>query len=336
MSNNMQKIINDPSLVVDQMLEGFVKANSDLVSTTENERVLKYKNAPVKGKVGVVTGGGSGHKPAFVGYIGRNMVDAVAVGELFSSPPAQMFYDAIREADAGAGVAILYGNYAGDNMNVAMAIEQAEDDGIVVGKVVANDDVPSAPSSDRSRRRGVAGEILMWKVGGAKAAMGGSLEEVLAVAQKAIDNTRSMGVGLSPCILPEVGHPNFTIEPGTMEIGIGHHGEPGIEVAPLESAEQIARRMCDVILPDLPFKSGDEVVVLVSGLGSTPLMEQYILYGEVEKILESNGIKVHKSLVGNYFTSLEMAGATLSVMRLDDELKECFDYEADAVSFKQF
>lgn len=336
MSNNMQKIINDPSLVVDQMLEGFVKANSDLVSATENERVLKYKNAPVKGKVGVVTGGGSGHKPAFVGYIGRNMVDAVAVGELFSSPPAQMFYDAIREADAGAGVAILYGNYAGDNMNVAMAIEQAEDDGIVVGKVVANDDVPSAPSSDRSRRRGVAGEILMWKVGGAKAAMGGSLEEVLAVAQKAIDNTRSMGVGLSPCILPEVGHPNFTIEPGTMEVGIGHHGEPGIEVAPLESAEQIARRMCDVILTDLPFKSGDEVVVLVSGLGSTPLMEQYILYGEVEKILESKGIKVHKSLVGNYFTSLEMAGATLSVMRLDDELKECFDYEADAVSFKQF
>lgn len=336
MSNNMQKIINDPSLVVDQMLEGFVKANSDLVSTTENERVLKYKNAPVKGKVGVVTGGGSGHKPAFVGYIGRNMVDAVAVGELFSSPPAQMFYDAIREADAGAGVAILYGNYAGDNMNVSMAIEQAEDDGIVVGKVVANDDVPSAPSSDRSRRRGVAGEILMWKVGGAKAAMGGSLEEVLAVAQKAIDNTRSMGVGLSPCILPEVGHPNFTIEPGTMEVGIGHHGEPGIEVAPLESAEQIARRMCDVILTDLPFKSGDEVVVLVSGLGSTPLMEQYILYGEVEKILESKGIKVHKSLVGNYFTSLEMAGATLSVMRLDDELKECFDYEADAVSFKQF
>lgn len=332
----MQKIINDPSLVVDQMLEGFVKANSDLVSTTENERVLKYKNAPVKGKVGVVTGGGSGHKPAFVGYIGRNMVDAVAVGELFSSPPAQMFYDAIREADAGAGVAILYGNYAGDNMNVAMAIEQAEDDGILVGKVVANDDVPSAPSSDRSRRRGVAGEILMWKVGGAKAAMGGSLEEVLAVAQKAIDNTRSMGVGLSPCILPEVGHPNFTIEPGTMEVGIGHHGEPGIEVAPLESAEQIARRMCDVILPDLPFKSGDEVVVLVSGLGSTPLMEQYILYGEVEKILESKGIKVHKSLVGNYFTSLEMAGATLSIMRLDDELKECFDYEADAVSFKQF
>ena len=332
----MQKIINNPASVVDEMLEGFVKANSDLVSTTDNERVLKYKNAPVQGKVGIVTGGGSGHKPAFVGYIGRNMVDAVAVGELFSSPPAQMFYDAIREADAGKGVAVLYGNYAGDNMNVAMAMEQAEEDGIMVGKVVANDDVPSAPADERAKRRGVAGEILMWKVGGAKAAMGASLEEVLAVSTKAIDNTRSMGVGLSPCTLPEVGHPNFKIEEGMMEVGIGHHGEPGIEVAPLETATQIAERMCSVVLDDLPFLEGDEVVVLVSGLGSTPLLELYILYNEVEKILQSRGIRVHRSLVGNYFTSLEMAGATLSVMKLDDELKECFDYEADAVSYKKF
>lgn len=332
----MQKIINDPSLVVDEMLEGFVKAHTDLVATTENERVLKYKNAPVQGKVGIVTGGGSGHKPAFVGYIGRNMCDTVAVGELFSSPPAQMFYDAIREADGGKGVAVLYGNYAGDNMNVAMAMELAEEDGIKVGKVVANDDVPSAPKDARERRRGVAGEILMWKCGGAKASMGGDLDEVLAVAQKAIDNTRSMGVGLSPCTLPEVGHPNFQIEEGTMEVGIGHHGEPGIEVAPLETAAQIAERMCNVILPDYPFVEGDEVVVLVSGLGATPVMELYILFNEVEKIMSAKGIKIYRSYVGNYFTSLEMQGATLSVMKLDDELKECIDYEADAVSFKQF
>ena len=332
----MQKIINDPSMVVDQMLEGFAKAHGDLVSVTENERVLKYREAPVQGKVGIVTGGGSGHKPAFIGYIGRHMCDSVAVGELFSSPPAQMFYDAIREADGGKGVAVLYGNYAGDNMNVAMAMELAEEDGIKVGKVVANDDVPSAPADAREKRRGVAGEILMWKVGGAKAAMGASLEEVLAAAQKAIDNTRSMGVGLSPCTLPEVGHPNFTIAPGMMEVGIGHHGEPGIEVTPLETAEQIARRMCEVILPDLPFAEGDEVVVLVSGLGATPLMELYILYNEVEKILSSKGIRIHKPLVGNYFTSLEMQGATLSIMQLDDELKECIDYEAEAVSYKQF
>ncbi len=332
----MQKIINNPAFVVDEMLEGFVKANADLVATTENERVLKYKNAPVEGKVGIVTGGGSGHKPAFIGYIGRNMVDAVAVGELFSSPPAQMFLDAIKAADSGKGVAVLYGNYAGDNMNVAMAIEEAEEEGIKVGKVVANDDVPSAANTDLQKRRGVAGEILMWKVAGAKSAMGADLEEVLAVAQKAIDNTRSMGVGLSPCTLPEVGHPNFTIEPGTMEVGIGHHGEPGIEVGKLETAAQIAERMCNVVLPDLPFEENDEVVVLMSGLGSTPLLELYILYNEVAGILAKKGIRIHNSLVGNYFTSLEMAGATFTVMKLDDELKACFDYEADAVCFKQF
>lgn len=328
----MQKIINNPDYVVDEMLEGFVKAHKNLISPTENERVLKYKNAPVEGKVGVVTGGGSGHKPAFIGYIGKNMVDAVAVGELFSSPSAAMFYDAIREADSGKGVAVLYGNYAGDNMNVAMAMELAEEDGIKVGKVVANDDVPSAPNTDLAKRRGVAGEILMWKCGGAKASMGGSLDEVLAVAQKAIDNTRSMGVGLSPCTLPAVGHPNFSIEPGMMEVGIGHHGEPGIEVAPLETAQQIAERMCNVILPDKPFESGDEVVVLISGLGSTPLLELYILYNEVEKIMADKGIKVYRSFVGNYFTSLEMAGATLSVMKLDDELKACIDYEAESTA----
>lgn len=332
----MQKIINDPSNVVDEMLQGFVKVHSDLITVTENERVLKYKNAPVENKVGIVTGGGSGHKPAFIGYLGRNMVDAVAVGELFSSPPAQMFYDAIKEADSGNGVAILYGNYAGDNMNVAMAMELAEEDGIKVGKVVANDDVPSASLSDSKKRRGVAGEILMWKVGGAKAAMGGNLDEVLAIAQKAIDNTRSMGVGLSPCTIPEVGHPNFSIEPGTMEVGIGHHGEPGIEVTSLESAAQIAERMCNVILPDLPYIENDEVVVLISGLGSTPVMELYILYNEVEKIMDGKGIKVYRALVGNYFTSLEMAGATLSVMKLDDELKTCFDYEAESIGLRQF
>jgi dihydroxyacetone kinase-like protein len=273
----MQKFINDPSKVVDEMIEAYLVAHADLVSATENERVIKYKKAPIQGKVGIVTGGGSGHKPAFLGYVGRNMVDAVACGELFSSPPAQMFYDAVKAADGGSGVAILYGNYAGDNMNVAMAMEELEAEGIQVKKVVANDDVPSAPKGQEERRRGVAGEILMWKVGGAKAAMGASLDEVFAAAKKAIENTRSMGVGLSPCIIPEVGHPNFTIPDGKMEIGIGHHGEPGIEVADLEPAAKVAERMCEVILPDLPFVKGDEVVVLISGLGATPVMELYIL-----------------------------------------------------------
>ena len=332
----MQKFINDPSLVVDEMLLGYARAHRDLVSNTDNDRVLKYKNAPVEGKVGIVTGGGSGHKPAFIGYIGKNMCDAVAVGEIFTSPPARMFYDAIKAADGGKGVAILYGNYAGDNMNVAMAMEEAEDEGIEVKKVVANDDVPSAPKSEREKRRGVAGEILMWKVGGAKAAMGGSLEEVITAAQKAIDSTRSIGVGLSGCTIPEVGHPNFSVEPGKMEVGIGHHGEPGIEIAGLETSAQVARRMVDVVVPDLPFKAGDEVVLLISGLGSTPVMELYILYRDVIGQLEERGLKVYLSYVGNYFTSLEMAGATLTMMKLDDELKVCIDYEADSVGLRQF
>jgi dihydroxyacetone kinase-like protein len=332
----MQKIINHTAEVVDEMTLGYLKAHSDLVDATDNPRVFKSKWAPVPGKVGIVTGGGSGHKPAFVGYVGRNLVDAVAMGEIFSSPPAQMFYDAIKEADGGKGVACLYGNYAGDNMNVKMAIEMAREDGIEVQTVVANDDVPSAPKDQLDRRRGVAGEILMWKVAGAKAAMGASLAEVIAEAQKAIDNTRSMGVGLSPCTIPEVGHPNFSIASGQMEIGIGHHGEPGMEVVPLESAAQIARRMTDIILADLPFRTGDEVVALVSGLGSTPLMELYILFHEVSKILEAEGITVYRPYVGNYFTSLEMAGATLTLMKLDASLKECMDFEAESMGLKQF
>jgi dihydroxyacetone kinase-like protein len=332
----MQKFINDPQTVVDEMLQGYIKAHPDLVAACKNERVLRYKHAPVRGKVGIVTGGGSGHKPAFIGYIGRNMCDAVAVGEIFTSPPAQMFYDAIRAADGGKGVAILYGNYAGDNMNVQMAMELAEEEGIAVQKVVANDDVPSAPSTEREKRRGVAGEILMWKVGGAKAAMGGNLDQVIAAAQKAIDNTRSIGVGLSGCTIPAVGHPNFSVDPGKMEVGIGHHGESGIEIADLETSGEVTRRMCDVVLPDLPFNGGDEAVLLISGLGSTPLMELYILYRDIEKILTGKGIKIHSSYVGNYFTSLEMAGVTMTLMKLDEELRECVDMEADSVGLRQF
>jgi dihydroxyacetone kinase-like protein len=332
----MQKIINQPQTVVDEMLEGYVKAQPELVAKTANPRVLKLIDTPIAGKVGIVTGGGSGHKPAFIGYIGRNMVDAVAVGEIFSSPPANMFYDAFKEADSGRGVACLYGNYAGDNMNVKMAIEMAREDGVTVKTVVANDDVPSAPKDQRAKRRGVAGEVFMWKVGGAKAAMGADLDQVIAAAQKAIDNTRSMGIGLSPCAIPEVGHPNFTIEPGMMEVGIGHHGEPGLEVVKLETADQMAQRMTDIILPDLPFLPGDETAVLVSGLGSTPLMELYIFYNKVHDLLDAAKIKVYRSFVGNYFTSLEMAGVTLTVMKLDQELKECIDYEVDSMGLKQF
>ena len=332
----MQRVINDPEYVVEDMLIGFQKAHEGLVKKTSNPRVLLSTFAKQKGRVAVISGGGSGHKPAFIGYLGRNMLDAVAVGEIFSSPAVRAFYDAMRFADAGAGVACLYGNYAGDNMNVAMARELAEEDGIEVRTVIANDDVASAPKAERDRRRGVAGEILMWKVGAAKAALGGNLNGVINAAQKAIDNTRSVGLGLSPCTIPAVGKPNFTIEPGTMEVGIGHHGEPGVRVEPIKPASEMATEMLSMILPDLPFESGCSVVVLVSGLGATPVMEQYILYGEVEKRLAAQGINVHRAYVGNYFTSLEMMGVTLTLMKLDEELTELIDLETDAVSLKQF
>lgn len=331
----MQRILNDPDHIVEEMLEGFLKSNPHIVAPTENSRVVRAVEPP-QDRVGIVTGGGSGHKPAFVGYVGKNMVDAVAVGEIFSSPTAAAFLDAFRTANAGKGVACLYGNYSGDNMNVKMAARMAKKEGIEIKTVVANDDVPSAPKDQREKRRGVAGEIFMWKIGGAKAASGASLDEVIAAAQKAIDNTRSVGIGLTPCTLPAVGHPNFQIEEGTMEVGIGHHGEKGIDVLPIESAAQMAKRMCDIVLPDLPFQAGDEVAVLVSGLGATPVMELYVLYNEIDKLLAERGIKVYRSYVGNYFTSLEMSGATFSAMKLDDELKPLLDMPVETMGLKQF
>jgi len=332
----MQRIINNPNDVVDDMINGFIKAHKDIVEKTENNRVLKYKKAPIKNKVGIVTGGGSGHKPAFIGYIGENMVDAVAIGEIFSSPPAKAFYDAFKTADSGKGVACLYGNYAGDNMNVRMAIKMAEKDGIIVKTVIANDDVASAPKEEKNKRRGVAGEVLMWKIGGAKAALGGNLDEVISVAQKAIDNAKSVGIGLTPCTIPALRKPNFVIEEGKMELGIGHHGEPGVKVTDLKTADEMAEIMLDIILPDLPFVSNNEVVVLISGLGATPVMELYILYAKIAEILTNKNIKIYEPYVGDYFTSLDMMGVTVTLMKVDNELKELIDLSANSMGFKQY
>ena len=336
----MQRILNNPDNIVDEMLDGFVACHGDIVkrvvTSEDNARgIIAAINAPIEGKVGVVTGGGSGHKPAFIGYVGRNMCDAAAVGEICSSPTAIAFLEAFRAANSGEGIACLYGNYSGDNMNVKMACKMAKREGITVKTVIANDDVASAPKDQRKKRRGVAGEILMWKCGGAKAAQGASLDEVITAAQKAIDFTRSVGIGLTPCTLPAVGHPNFEIKEGTMEVGIGHHGEPGIMVCKLESAAGMAQRMVDIVVPDLPFIEGDEVVVLVSGLGATPIMELYVLYNEIHRLICKKGIEIYRSYVGNYFTSLDMMGATLTIMKLDAELKELIDMDAHCVGLKQ-
>ncbi len=332
----MQRILNDPDNIVDEMVAGFLKAHSNIVTgVPENKRVVRSVYKP-EHRVAVVTGGGSGHKPAFIGYVGNNMCDAVAVGEIFSSPSAAAFLDAFRSVECGEGVACLYGNYSGDNMNVKMAVRMAAKEGITVKTVVANDDVASSPKERRELRRGVAGEIFMWKIGAAKAAQGASLDEVIAAAQKAIDNTRSVGIGLKPCTLPAVGHPNFKIQDGTMEVGIGHHGEPGVVVCPLEDAAHIAARMVDAVADDLPFGTGDKTAVMISGLGATPVMELYVLYNEVETLLLRRGIHVYRSYVGNYFTSLDMMGATLTVLKLDGDLKKLLDEECDTVGLKQF
>jgi len=331
----MQRILNDPSMAVEDMIRGFVKAFPQRVSLTSHPKVLKSAAAPVPGKVGVVTGGGSGHDPAFVGYLGQGLCDAVAVGLVFSSPPATAFHAAFRAADSGRGVVCLYGNYAGDNMNVKMALEMAEDDGIRVKTVVANDDVASAPAHEREKRRGVAGEVLMWKVGGAKAAMGADLDKVVAAARKAMNHTRSIGVGLTPCVLPTAEAPHFSIDHGKMEIGIGHHGEPGVRVEDLGRADEIARKMVQPVLEDLPFQRGDDVVVLVSGLGATPMMEIFILFDSIHDLLVEAGLRIHVAYVGEFFTSLQMAGVTFTMMKLDEELRECIDFPCDAMGLTQ-
>jgi dihydroxyacetone kinase-like protein len=327
----MNRVINNPDLVVEDMLRGILAAHPELRVTADNPRVLHHADAARKDRVGIVTGGGSGHEPAFLGYVGRNLVDAVAVGEIFSSPTAKSFLDAFRAANGGAGVACLYGNYAGDNMNVKMAIKMAEREGIRVRTVVANDDAASAPLDEIEKRRGVAGEIIMWKVAGARAAQGASLDEVIDAARHAVDATRSIGIGLSACTIPAVGKANFTIKDGEMEVGIGHHGEPGILVQPTVPARDMAKLMLDRLLPDLPFARGDKVALLLSGLGATPLMEQYILYAEVADYLREAGIEIEFSRVGNLFTSLEMMGVTVTLTKLDAGLSASLAYPCQSI-----
>lgn len=315
----MQRFVNAPDRVVEDMLDGFVKAHPGIDFSPRNKRVVAVTDRAA-GKVGLVTGGGSGHEPAFLGYLGQGMLDAVAVGEVFASPPAQVFYDAFMEADTGAGVACLFGNYAGDNMNVKMAIDMAADDGVTVKYVVATDDIASSPRETIEKRHGISGGFYMWKAAGAAAAAGASLDDVIAVAQDAVDRTRSICVGLAPLTIPAVGKPGFVVEPGTMEFGIGHHGEAGTEVLPLQTADETARLMVDALLRDFQFQSPRELSVMVSGLGATPVMEPYIIFNSVESALAENGHVVTSAHVGNFVTSLDMNGVSVTIVDLDDIL----------------
>jgi dihydroxyacetone kinase-like protein len=325
----MKKLINDPLQFVDETISGILKSYPfHLRLSKESPRGLVRADAPVKGKVAICTGGGSGHIPVFLGYVGPGLLDGVSIGNVFASPSADTMLAVTKEVNGGAGVFYLFGNYSGDTMNFEMAAEMASMDDIPVKSSVAADDVASAPNSQKERRRGIAGIFFAYKIAGAKADTMANLDEVKATTDRAIANTCTMGVALSPCTIPAVGKPNFTIAEDEMEIGMGIHGEPGIERTKLKKADEVAAIMAERVINDLPFKSGDEAAMLMNGLGATPPEELFILSNRVHDILKAHGIKVYKTFVGEYATSMEMAGASLSLLRLDDEFKKLLDAPA--------
>ena len=332
----MRKIINDPDDFVDEVVDGILAAHPNMLkAVTDDRRALARADAPIAGHVGIVTGGGSGHLPLFLGYVGMGLCTAVAVGNVFSSPSPEQILAATRASHGGAGVLYLYGNYGGDVMNFDTAGEFAADEGIETATVVGTDDVASAPASRAADRRGVAGLFFAYKCAGAAAELGRPLADVTAAAQAAVANTRSMGVGLSPTILPAAGKPTFELGPDEMEIGIGIHGERGVRRGRLETADRIAEALLSRISEDLSLARGDDVAVLVNGLGATPLEELYILYRYVSRTLDGMGVRIHRPYVGEFATSLEMAGASVSVMRLDADLKQLLDAPALTPFYRQ-
>jgi phosphoenolpyruvate---glycerone phosphotransferase subunit DhaK len=331
----MKKILNRPADFVDEMLQGIVYAHPGQLRFGGDKRSIVRADAPVKGKVAIATGGGSGHLPVFLGYVGKGLADGCAIGNVFSSPTPNQMLAVTKAIHGGAGVLYLYGNYTGDVMNFDMAAEAADMEGIKVESVLVADDVASAPPDRWTTRRGVAGLFFAYKIAGAKAAEMADLAAVKQAANKAIANTRSMGVALGPCTVPEAGRPTFTIGDDEMEIGMGIHGEPGVRRGKLETADQIATTLTTAVLKDLPFRSGAEVAVLVNSLGATPREELYIVYRKVFELLKDAGIKIHRPYIGEYATSLEMLGCSLSLLRIDDELTRLLDAPADSPFFVQ-
>lgn len=331
----MKKIMNEAVNFVDEMLEGILAAHPQELTTTNDDLRCIVTAKKKEGKVGIATGGGSGHLPLFLGYVGEGMLDGCSVGGVFQSPSATQMLEVTKAIDSGAGVLYIYGNYGGDILNFDMAAEMADMEDIRVESVVAGEDVASAPKGEEGKRRGVAGIFYVYKVAGAKADEMASLDEVKRVAEKAAANVRTMGVALTPCIVPEVGKPSFTLGDDEMEIGMGIHGEPGINRGSLASADAIVDEMLNPILNDLPYKKGDEVSVLINGLGATPKEELYIMYRRVHQLLMDKGISVFKVYIGEFATSMEMAGASISLLKLDDELKELLSKPAYTPFFEQ-
>lgn len=331
----MKKILNNPENFVTEMLDGLLKAHPDQLAYTQDIHCIVRADSPVEGKVALATGGGSGHLPVFLGYVGKGMLDGCAVGDVFASPSAEQMLWVTQRIHGGAGVVYIYGNYGGDVMNFDMASEMAEFEDIEVRTVLVKDDVASASPEEADRRRGVAGMVFAFKIAGAKADKGGSLDEVVAVTEKALANIRTMGVALSPCTVPMAGKPTFSIGEDEMEIGMGIHGEPGMKREKLQTADEISERMTVAILDDLKPQEGDRLAVMINGLGATPPEELYIIYRKVHELLNTRGLSVYRAYVGEYATSMEMAGLSLTFFRLDDELIELLDHPAHTPFFIQ-
>lgn len=328
----MKKIINKPETYVGDMLKGIYAAHGDKVKYVNGDlRCYCIKNSK-PGKVAIVTGGGTGHLPLFLGYVGEGMLDGCGVGGVFQSPSAEQIYEISKEVDEGKGILYLYGNYTGDVMNFDMASELCEMADIPTRSIVGADDVLSG---EPDIRRGVAGIFFMFKAAGARADMMASVNEVLLAAQKAKDATRTVGFALAPCIIPEVGAPNFRLEDNEMAMGMGIHGEPGIWKGKLKTSKEIALESIAIILNDMEIASGEEVGVLINGLGATSIEELYILSGDVGEILSDKGIKIYRTFVGEYVTSMEMVGASISICKLDNELKDYIDYPVNTPFYTQ-
>jgi len=329
------KLINAGADAVDEMLEGVLAAHGDKLYRPEGSpRAVVARHGPRAGKVALVIGGGSGHEPTFLGFVGKGLADACAVGNVFASPPPQPAIDAAIAASGGAGVLFMYGNYAGDVMNFDMASEMLGLEGVEARTVLTTDDIASAPHSEREKRRGVAGNVFIFKCAGAAADRMLPLAEVERIARHANARTFTLGVALSPCSLPQTRRPNFEIKPGEMEIGMGIHGEPGMRRETLRPADAIVDEIMDAILFEMEPKPGDRVAVLVNSLGSTPLMELYILHRRVAQRIAEAGLELHSSLVGPYCTSMEMAGASITLMHLDGELQPLLEHPCDCAMFQ--
>ena len=328
----MKKIINSVEQVENEMVLGMAKAYPQYVRKLDCGNVVVRANRK-EGKVALISGGGSGHEPAHGGYVGEGMLDAAVSGAVFTSPTPDQIYEGIKAVATDQGVLMVIKNYTGDVMNFEMAGEMAQMEGIKVAQVVVNDDVAVKDSLYTVGRRGVAGTVFVHKIAGAKAETGASLEEVQAVAQKVIDNVRTMGMAIRPCTVPAAGQPGFELNDDEMEVGIGIHGEPGTHREPLKKADEIVDLLLEKILADLDY-SGKEVAVMINGSGATPLMELFIVNNRVSDVLAEKGVKVYKTLVGEYMTSIGMEGFSISLLRLDDELKELLDAKADTPAFK--